>query len=64
MKLIEQKTRLNPETFAPEVVITVAIPVDRIMQELNAVPFYQSLGQDLADCIKNGPPLTVSYLKM
>lgn len=62
MKLIEQKTRLNPETFAPEIVVTIAIPVGQ--QESNSMSSYEDLGKNLADCILNGPPLTMSFLKM
>lgn len=62
MKLIEQKTRLNPETFAPEIVVTVAIPIGP--NEPNDISSYEDLGKNLADCIRNGPQLTMSFLKI
>jgi hypothetical protein len=39
MKLIEKKVRMNPETFAPEMLVTIALDMElcEVMQDPNTV---------------------------
>ena len=50
MRLIEKQVKANPETFAPELVVTVALPV-QTEDEPNDVKTYEQWGKEFLDLI-------------
>jgi hypothetical protein len=63
MRLVEKYTKLRPDTFAPEMVVTVALPMeiapvrddldDASINEINAAVF-EKIGNEFIDIIKTG----------
>lgn len=51
MRLIEKKFDSHPETFAPELLVTIAIPLAPIQDERVPEAFYELIGKQLVDCL-------------
>ena len=53
MRLIEKKVKANPETFAPELLVTVAIPMELAQGLANTTDeeFKSKLGQELFELL-------------
>ncbi len=50
MRLIDKKLKANPETFAPELVVTVALPV-QTEDEPTVHKTYEQWGKEFLDLI-------------
>ena len=53
MRLIEKKLDSHPETFAPELLVTIAIPLAPIQDGRVTEDFYELIGKQLVDCVTN-----------
>lgn len=58
MKLIEKELTYNPESFAPELRITVAVPLELVDGQIiandeNNDVVYAHIGRKFLDCIKS-----------
>ena len=53
MRLIEKKFYSHPETFAPELLVTIAIPLAPIQDGRVTEDFYELIGKQLVDCVTN-----------
>ena len=53
MRLIEKKLDSHPETFAPELLVTIAIPLAPIQDGRVTEGFYELIGKQLVDCVTN-----------
>lgn len=58
MKLIEKELTYNPESFAPELRITVAVPLElmdgqNMVNDENNDVVYALIGRNFLDCIKS-----------
>jgi len=50
MRLIEKRVKANPETFAPELIITVALPM-QLEDKPNDIKTYENWGREFLDLI-------------
>ncbi len=51
MRLIEKQVKANPETFAPELVVTVAIPMEPADKPNGVRKSYEQWGQEFLNAI-------------
>ena len=53
MRLIEKQIKANPETFAPELLVTVALPIEFIdPSNLNESQSQENIGSEFVDLLK------------
>ena len=55
MRLISRHIKANPDTFAPEMVITVALPMElakEVLVDMNEDEFKNKLGHDLFELMR------------
>ena len=53
MRLIEKHVKANPETFAPELIVTVALPM-QLEDQPNDIKTYENWGREFLDLIGAG----------
>ena len=51
MRLIEKQVKANPETFAPELVVTVALPMEPADNPNGVRKSYEQWGKEFLDLI-------------
>jgi len=55
MKLISRHIKMNPDTFAPEMLITVALPMElakEVLVDMSEEEFKNKLGHDLFELMR------------
>ena len=55
MRLVDRRIKMNPDTFAPEMVITVALPMELakdVLVDMTEDEFKNKLGHDLFELMR------------
>ena len=60
MKLISKEMKINTDTFEPEMVVTIAVPIEVMMDAQNFVAeneFFKIIGKEFIQAISDSEPV-------